>query len=327
MPDFGDFVLRQVGGVDKDGVLVSEVARHVKSPTEDRNPNTEDIDRISALSLLEIINDEDSIVPGAVRHVLPDLAQLVEETVERIKAGGHVHYFGAGTSGRLGVLDAAELPPTYGVPADLFAGHLAGGDLAFRRALEGREDDEEQGRKEAEASVRPGDVVIGLAASGSTPYVGGALQQSRSVGAYTALVTSNPTAPLVAWADVALVVQTGPEVIAGSTRMKSATAQKLILNSFSTAVMVRIGRTWSNLMVDLIPTNAKLRGRLVELLVQATKKSREECERALAESGNEPKTALVALQADVSTSAARAALDAASGIVARALETLPAPVD
>jgi N-acetylmuramic acid 6-phosphate etherase len=306
---------------------VSEVARHVISPTEHRNPNTEDIDRISVLSLLEVINDEDSIVAGAVRHVLPDLAQLVEATVERVKAGGHVHYFGAGTSGRLGVLDAAELPPTYGVPGNLFAGHLAGGDLAFRRAIEGCEDDEEQGRKEAAASVGPGDVVIGLAASGYTPYVGGALQQSQSIGAYTALITSNPDAPLATWADVALVAQTGPEVIAGSTRMKSATAQKLILNSFSTAVMVRIGRTWSNLMVDLTPTNAKLRGRLVELLIQATKKSRQECEWALAESGNEPKTALVALRADVSASAARAALDAASGIVASALDTLSAALD
>jgi N-acetylmuramic acid 6-phosphate etherase len=306
---------------------VSEITRHVISPTEDRNPNTEDIDRISVLGLLEVINDEDSTVPVAVRRVLPDLAQLVEATVERIKAGGHVHYFGAGTSGRLGVLDAAELPPTYGVPHSLFAGHLAGGDAAFRRALEGREDDEEQGKREAAASVRPGDVVVGLAASGYTPYVGGALQQSQSVGAYTALVTSNPAAPLAAWADISLVAQTGPEVIAGSTRMKSATAQKLILNSFSTAVMVRIGRTWSNLMVDLTPTNAKLRGRLVELLIQATDKSREECERALAESGNEPKTALVALRANVPASAARAALDGGGGVVASALDTLSAALD
>lgn len=301
---------------------MNETARRVKSPTEDRNPNTEDIDRISVLSLLEVINDEDSIVPAAVRRVLPDLAQLVEVTVERVRAGGHVHYFGAGTSGRLGVLDAAELPPTYGVPGSLFAGHLAGGDEAFRRALEGREDDEEQGKKEAAASVRPGDVVIGLAASGYTPYVGGALQQAQSLGAYTALVTSNPAAPLAAWADIALIAQTGPEVIAGSTRMKSASAQKMILNSFSTAVMIRIGRTWSNLMVDLTPTNAKLRGRLVELLIQATDKSREECERALAESDNEPKTALVALRAGVSAAAARAALDIANGVVAAALSAV-----
>lgn len=306
---------------------VSEVAGHVTSPTEDRNPNTEDIDRISVLSLLEVINDEDSTVPGAVRRVLPDLAQLVETAVDRIKAGGHVHYFGAGTSGRLGVLDAAELPPTYGVQGNLFAGHLAGGDPALRRALEGCEDDEEQGRKEAADNVDPGDVVIGLAASGYTPYVGGALRQSQSIGAYTALVTSNPAAPLAAWADVALVAQTGPEVIAGSTRMKSATAQKMILNSFSTAVMVRTGRTWSNLMVDLSPTNAKLRGRLVELLIQATMKSRAECEWALAQSGNEPKTALVALRADVPASTARAALETAGGVVASALENLSAPID
>ncbi len=297
---------------------------HVTSPTEDRNPNTEDIDRIPIITMLEIINDEDSTVPRAVRELLPDLAELIQATVDRISAGGRVHYFGAGTSGRLGVLDAAELPPTYGTPGSLFVGHLAGGDSALRRALEDFEDDEDQGRREAAASVGPRDVVIGLAASGYTRYVGGALQESQSIGALTALVTSNPSAPLTAWADVALIALTGPEVITGSTRMKSATAQKMILNSFSTAVMVRMGRTWSNLMVDLTPTNAKLRGRLVELLMQATKRSQQECERALAESGHEAKTALVSLCADVSPSAAREALEAAGGVVASALDALSA---
>jgi N-acetylmuramic acid 6-phosphate etherase len=309
---------RGPGGRER--IVTTEIAR-VVSPTEERNPRTTDIDSVPVLTLLERINDEDATVAGVVREALPALARLVEVTVDRLGRGGRVHYFGAGSSGRLGLLDAAELPPTYGVAADLFEAHLAGGDAAVRRAQEGSEDDEAQGGDEA-GGVGPDDVVIGIAASGYTPYVGGALRQARSAGAATALVTSNPQAPLIDLADTLICLDTGPEVITGSTRMKSATAQKLVLNAFSTAVMVRSGRTWSNLMVDVVPTNAKLRGRVIRLLVQATGLDESTCEQALGEADNEAKTALVVLQAGVSPSRAREALGATAGIVAAALQAL-----
>jgi N-acetylmuramic acid 6-phosphate etherase len=300
---------------------MSDDIMRVVSPTEDRNPRTADIDSVPVLTLLQRINDEDATVAGAVRLVLPQLAALVETTVARLAEGGRVHYFGAGSSGRLGLLDAAELPPTYGVARELFVAHLAGGDGAVRQALEGFEDDTGQGALDAQ-HVGPHDVVVGIAASGYTRYVGGALQAARSVGAHTALITSNPVAPLAAVADTLLCVDTGPEVITGSTRMKSATAQKLLLNSFSTAVMVRSGRTWSNLMVDVVATNAKLRGRLIELLIQATGLDEGTCEKALVDSDNEAKTALVVLRAGVTPAQARVALDANGGFVAMTLRVL-----
>ena len=296
---------------------------HVVSPTEERNPRTADIDAVPVLELLQRINAEDAIVPGAVRAVLPALAGLVEVTVRRLAAGGRVHYFGAGTSGRLGLLDAAELPPTFGVPPDLFVAHLAGGDGAVRRAREGAEDDRAQGAREAE-EVTADDIVVGLAASGYTAYVGGALEASHEAGAHTALVTSNPLAPLSSLVETVLCVETGAEALTGSTRLKSATAQKLVLNTFSTAVMVRTGRTWSNLMVDLVPSNAKLRGRVLALLVQATGEDATACERALERAGREPKTALVTLLGDVDPERARAALARGDGRVAEALKLVDA---
>ncbi len=294
---------------------------HVSSPTEERNPRTADIDVVPVLELLERINDEDAQVPAAVREVLPELAELVEVTVERIADGGRVHYFGAGSSGRLGLLDAAELPPTFGVAADLFVAHLAGGDDAVRRAREGAEDDEAQGAREA-GVITARDVVLGLASSGYTAYVGGALTRARAAGAHTALITSNPVAPLAPLVDSLLCVRTGPEAITGSTRLKSATAQKLVLNAFSTAVMVRTGRTWSNLMVDLVPSNAKLRGRVLRLLAQATGDDEATCELALARSDQEPKTALVSLLSGTEPEHARAVLAASGGRVALALQAV-----
>ncbi|HET9072329.1 MAG TPA: N-acetylmuramic acid 6-phosphate etherase [Acidimicrobiales bacterium] len=294
----------------------------VSSPTEERNPRTLDIDAVPVLALLELINDEDATVPGVVRRVLPDLATLVEITAERLRAGGRVHYFGAGTSGRLGLLDAAEIPPTYGLASGVFVAHLAGGDDAFRVAREGSEDDDAQGEAEARAAVAPGDVVIGLASSGYTPYVRGGLRGGRAVGAHTALVTSNPGAPLAAEADTFICVDTGPEVITGSTRMKSGTAQKLVLNAFSTAVMVRTGRTWSNLMVAMVPSNRKLQGRVLRMLGQATGQDEARCEAALSAAGGETKTALVMLRAGVGAGAAREALTASDQVVAAALDRL-----
>jgi len=306
------------------GAPIDTDVLRVSSPTEERNPRTADIDAVPVLELLERINDEDAGVPGAVRAVLPALASLVELTVERLAQGGRVHYFGAGSSGRLGLLDAAELPPTFGVAPDVFQAHLAGGDDAVRRALEGAEDDTAQGARDA-AGVGPLDVVVGLASSGYTAYVGGALQHARAAGAHTALITSNPAAPLAPHVDTTLCVETGAEAITGSTRLKSGTAQKLVLNAFSTAVMVRTGRTWSNLMVDLVPTNAKLRGRVARLLAQATGEDESVCETALAAAGGDTKTALVCLLAGTAPDEARAALAAAGGRVAGALQVVAAP--
>lgn len=291
----------------------------VTSPTEERNPRTADIDQLDTRALLERLNDEDARVAGAVRGALPAVAELVDAALVTLGNGGHVHYFGAGSSGRMALLDAAELPPTYGVSPELFVAHLAGGDAAVRRAKEGSEDDDAQGAREASESVHTGDVVIGIAASGYTRYVGGALRAAQEMGAHTGLITSNPGTPLVSVADTLVLTATGEEPITGSTRMKAATAQKLVLNSFSTAVMVRSGHTWSNLMVDVVPSNAKLRGRVVRLLMQATGLDEARCERALVSSGNETKTALVMLLGDVDASRARSALAEGGGVVARAL--------
>lgn len=294
----------------------------VVSPTEERNPRTFEIDTVPVLALLELINDEDASVATAVRTVLPTLAGLVELAADRLGEGGRVHYFGAGSSGRLGLLDAAEIPPTYGLDHGVVVAHMAGGNTAMQTAHEGSEDDDPQGEAEALAVVAAADVVIGLTASGYTPYVGGALRASRAQGAHTALITSNPGAPLNSLADTVICVETGAEVITGSTRMKSATAQKLVLNAFSTAVMVLTGRTWSNLMVDMVPSNNKLRGRLILMLSQATGQDEPSCEAALVASRGEAKTALVTMLAGVDPATARVTLAEAGGLVAGALDRL-----
>ncbi|MET9018906.1 N-acetylmuramic acid 6-phosphate etherase [Actinopolymorpha sp. NPDC004070] len=291
----------------------------VESPTEARNPRTTQIDRVPTLAVLELINDEDQQVAGAVRAVLPRLAAAVDLAVQALREGRRVHYVGAGTSGRLGVLDAAELPPTFNVPRGWFVTHAAGGPTALLRAIEGAEDDEEAGAAEIAESAVAGDVVVGLAASGRTPYVVGALRAARRLGAATVLVTANPSAAVGSEVDVFVAVDTGPEVVAGSTRMKAGTAQKLILNAFSTAVMVRMGRTYSNLMVDLMATNAKLRGRMLEILGEATGEDQQTCARALTDAGGELKTALVAVLGGVGPEVARAALERADGHVHAAL--------
>jgi N-acetylmuramic acid 6-phosphate etherase len=295
----------------------------VSAPTEERHPGTTSIDTEATLDILRLLNDDDALVAPAVAEVLPELARLVDRAVEAIRAGGTVHYFGAGTSGRLAVLDAAELLPTFNAPDGLFVAHHAGGLGALLKAVENVEDDEDGGRAEA-ASVRPGDVAIGLTASGRTPYVGGALQRAREAGAVTALVTSNPQAELAAYADHVLAPRTGPEVLTGSTRLKAGTAQKLILNSFSTAVMIRLGRTWSNLMVDVVATNAKLRGRVVRILQEASGAGDAEARAALEQAGGELKPALLALLARVDAASARRAIAEHHGSVAQALAALTA---
>jgi N-acetylmuramic acid 6-phosphate etherase len=296
----------------------------VSAPTEERHPGTTSIDTEATLDILVLLNDDDAKVAPAVAEVLPELATLVDRAVDAIRAGGTVHYFGAGTSGRLAVLDAAELLPTFNAPDGLFVAHHAGGLGALLRAVENVEDDVAAGRSEADA-VEPGDIAIGLTASGRTPFVGGALERARELGAVTALVTSNPDADLAAHADHVLVARTGPEVLTGSTRLKAGTAQKLILNSFSTAVMIRLGRTWSNLMVDVVATNAKLRGRVVRILQEASGEGEAEARAALEQAGGELKPALLSMLAHVEADTARSAIEEHHGSVARALAALTNP--
>ncbi|MFC7405165.1 N-acetylmuramic acid 6-phosphate etherase [Georgenia alba] len=279
----------------------------LSSPTEERNPRTAEIDRLPADELVRLVLAEDRGVVAAVEAAADALAALVDHAVEALTAGRRIHYVGSGTSGRLGVLDAAELLPTYGVGEESVVAHLAGGPGAMLHAVEGAEDDDAAGYRLGGAFAA-GDVVVGLAASGRTPYVGGALRAGRDRGAVTALVSTNPSAPLAAEVDVAVLLDTGPEVITGSTRMRSATAQKIALNAFSTALMVRMGRTYSNVMIEVQATNAKLRARAVRMLVQVTGQGPERCAEVLADADGEIRTALVALLAGRDVVRAREAL-------------------
>lgn len=294
----------------------------VESPTERTNPRTAGIDLLPTLEILQVLNSEDRTVPEAVGRALPELARAVDLAVTSLRAGGRVHYVGAGTSGRLAVLDAAELVPTFNVPADWFVAHQAGGAEAFRHAVENAEDDTESGAATVEAQVTGADFVLGLAASGRTPYVLGALDAARRLGAATALVSANPETAGSAPADIAITVDTGPEPVTGSTRMKAGTAQKLVLTSFSTAVMIRLGRTYSNLMVSMVATNAKLRGRTVSILQEATGEPEDVCSRALAEADGELKIALVHLLTGADVERAATALTTADGHVREALRRI-----
>lgn len=302
---------------------VLSVAR-LQSPTEERNPRTTDLDVVPTGELVRLVLDEDARVADVVRAQTDRVTRLVELAVAAIRSGGRVHYAGAGTSGRLGVLDAVELAPTYGVGPEWFEAHLAGGLDAMTVSVEGAEDDPSGGRRDLDA-VTGHDLVVGLAASGRTPYVAGALDLARERGARTALVSANPAAPLAEGVDVAILLDTGPEAVTGSTRMKAATAQKIVLNTFSTATMVRLGKTYSNLMVDVRATNAKLRARLVRLLSQATGLEPEVCAPVLTEAGGQVQVALVMLLADVGAASARAALDGGDGGVRGALARLGGP--
>ncbi|USX49787.1 N-acetylmuramic acid 6-phosphate etherase [Lentzea sp. HUAS12] len=297
----------------RDGVVV-----RVESPTEQRNPRTADIDRVPTIDVLRMINDEDRTVPAAVAQALPDLARAVDLGVEAIMSGGRVHYVGAGTSGRLATLDAAELVPTFNAPSDWFVAHHAGGPEALVRAVEEVEDHSGAAQIRRHATAK--DLVVGVTASGRTPFVIGALQEAQALGAHTVLVSNNASVPFAP--DVLVALNTGPEAIAGSTRMKAGSAQKLVLTSFSTAVMVKLGRTYSNLMVSMRATNAKLRGRTIRILHEATGQSEDACEQALADASGDLKVALVHLLSGVPTERAAAALEDTKGHVRNALDRL-----
>jgi N-acetylmuramic acid 6-phosphate etherase len=290
----------------------------VLAPTEERNPDTLDIDLVGTLDMLRMISDEDAKVPAAVRAALPALAVAVDLATEALKGGHHVHYFGAGTSGRVAVMDAAELIPTYNIDPLWVVAHQAGGPEAVQRSVENVEDHEANGAAEGGA-LEAGDVAVGLTASGRTPYVMGALAAARATGARTVLISANPGASFGSEVDVHVAVATGPEAVAGSTRMKAGTAQKMLLNAFSTALMVRMGRTYSNLMVALDPRNAKLRGRVVRILAEATGLDPRVCADAAERAGGDCRVALVSLLAQVPIDRARQALADSAGAVRQAL--------
>ncbi len=293
--------------------------------TEARNPATEQIDTLSTLEMVRLINAEDARVAEAVAVELPQIAAAIDAIAERMRRGGRLIYIGAGTSGRLGVLDASECPPTFGTPPELVVALIAGGTRAITEAVEGAEDDAEAGAREIAAlEVGPQDSVVGIAASGRTPYVIGGMAEARWRGALVISLATNHPAPLEELAAIAIAPLVGPEVIAGSTRLKSGTAQKMVLNMLSTGVMIRLGKTFSNLMVDVQPTNAKLRARARRIVAQAGESagrpiSEEEAGAMLEACGGEVKTAIVALLAQVTPEEARARLAAAGGVVRGAL--------
>ena len=242
-----------------------------KLSTEQVNEQSSNLDMLSPLEAAKLMNRMDRQAAEAVEKALPQIAQAIEKIAERMKAGGRLIYIGAGTSGRLGILDASEIPPTYGAPFDLFIGLMAGGDSAIRRAAEGAEDNKEQGWKDIEPyGPTVDDTVIGVAASGTTPYVIGAVEEARRRGLLTGCITCNPDAPVAAAAEIPIVAVVGPEFVTGSTRMKSGTAQKLILNMISTSVMIRMGHVKGNKMVDMQLTNKKLVDRGTKMIMDET---------------------------------------------------------
>ena len=288
--------------------------------TERRNPRTMNLDTMSELEIVTAINDEDARVPLAIAKKLPEIAQAARWAVEAFEQGGRLFYMGAGTSGRLGVLDAAECPPTFGVDPGMVVGLIAGGEKAFIKAVEGAEDDRALGQSDLEAhNLTAKDVVIGIAASGRTPYVLGGLAYARSVGCRTAAIACNPGSAVGKAADLAIEVEVGPEVLTGSTRLKSGTAQKLILNMISTASMVRAGKAYQNLMVDVMQTNEKLHVRAENIVIDATGVERAEARRAIDAAGGSVKCAITMLLAGCDADEARRRLDEAKGHVRAAI--------
>lgn len=301
--------------------LIAELGQLV---SEARNPDTMQIDLMSTHNILAAMNAEDAHVPEAVRLVLPQIATAVDHVVEAFKQGGRLIYMGAGTSGRLGVLDASECPPTFGVPEGMVIGLIAGGDRALRHPIEGAEDDGDEGRRDLEKiKVSPRDVVVGIAVSGRTPYVIGALEHANDIGATTVALSCNPDSAIARLADIAISPVVGPEALTGSTRLKSGTAQKLVLNMLTTASMIRIGKTYQNLMVDLSVSNEKLAARAIRILVDVADCSPEAAENYLAASSNNVKLAILMALTGMDANAGESALAEADGFLRRAAGQQP----
>lgn len=285
--------------------------------TEQQNSCSQHIDSLSTIAMLHIINDEDHKVAAAVKEIIPAIARAVDVIADRLRRGGRLLYIGAGTSGRLGILDAVECPPTYSTAPEQVQGVIAGGYDAVFRAKEGAEDSPDLGRDDLmKKNLTACDVVVGLSASGRTPYVVGALTYAGSIGAATIAVDCSPNAPIGACADIDLCALVGPEVVTGSTRMKAGTAQKLIANMLSTGAMIRLGKVYGNLMVDVKSSNKKLEERARRIVMTATGCSRREAVAALSESQGRAKTAIVMVLLGLSAKEAESRLDAAHGYIA-----------
>ena len=288
--------------------------------TEQQNPRTRGLDAKSTSEILRAIHREDAIVAKAVAGAIPAIARAVDAIAQALQHGGRLFYVGAGTSGRLATLDAAELPPTFGTPARLVQAVIAGGRRALTHAVEGAEDNRAQGGRDLAARrLIRNDVVVGITASGSTPYVLGALEFARRRGAVTVGITSNPRTPIVRLARISIITPTGPEVITGSTRMKAGTAQKMVLNMLSTAAMIRMGRIYDNWMIGVALTNRKLQARGLRILAEASGATVAEATRALRQSGHNLGVALLMLKTGVNAREAQRRLHAANGSVRAAL--------
>lgn len=288
--------------------------------TEQRNPNSMQLDSLSAQELVALINREDQQVALAVEKCLPQIALAVEKIVAAFERGGRLVYVGAGTSGRLGVLDASECPPTYGVKPEMVVGLIAGGDHALRHPIEGAEDNVQQGQadlEEIDFSAR--DVLVGIAASGRTPYVLGALNYAKQLGATTVSIASNPNSKMAEVADIAIETVVGPEVLTGSSRMKSGTAQKLVLNMLTTASMVLIGKCYQNLMVDVQASNEKLKARALKIVMEATECDNEAAANVLAKANGQVKLAILMQLSGLDALEAQSLLDKSNGKLRQAL--------
>ena len=291
--------------------------------TEQENPRTRELSKLPTAEVLRLMNEEDAGVAAAVGRVLPEVERAVEAVVERLSAGGRLFYVGTGTSGRLGVLDASECPPTFGVPPELVQGIIAGGYDALYRATEASEDDRAAGARDAEARGLSGaDALVGIAASGRTPYTIGAVEYARGLGAFTAAVTCVPGSAITEAAEVAIVPVVGPEVVAGSTRLKAGTAQKMVLNMLSTATMVRLGYVTGNRMTNMRPSNVKLRARSERILAAETGLDEAAARAALDAAVGDLRVALVAAKTGRGVDEARHALEVCGWVVERAVVEL-----
>lgn len=288
--------------------------------TEGRLEASVNLDRLSTEEILLLMNQEDEKVALAVRRTIPELARAVDLVAERLRAGGRLIYVGAGTSGRLGVLDAAECPPTFGVSPEVVRAVIAGGPRALQEAVEGAEDDPAAGARDLLALARGSDVVVGIAASGTTPYTIGALQAANELGCATIAVTCNPETAMSAVAHVTIAPLVGPEVVMGSTRLKAGTAQKMVLNALSTGAMIRLGRVYTNLMVDMNASNAKLRHRARRMVQMACDAPSDVADKALARANMQVKLAIVMLKTGKTREEAGRLLHASDGFVYRAIE-------
>lgn len=293
--------------------------------TEQENPDTKNIDRVSTLEAIRLINNEDQKVAASIEKILPEIATAIDKIVERLKSGGRLFYVGTGTSGRLGVLDASEIPPTYGVSYELVQGVIAGGYDALYKATEASEDNQDAGKTDLQKrELTEKDALVGLAASGRTPYTIGALEYARELGCFTACITCVPDSPIIRAVEIAIVAEVGAEAITGSTRMKAGTAQKMILNMISTTAMIRLGYVKGNRMTNVKSSNIKLKERSLRILMAETNLDESEAQNLMSKAGEDLRVALVMKSANVSRERAEKSLRESNFVVEVAVENLRA---